>query len=108
MDALDGLCEKHSLIRLKALALTLQGLVDEDENRPVKAEKRLRAAREIAKNLNDRRVRFQVEFYLYKHAVAHGKKDVARSIRRRLDRLALSVPESIDQLIDFKAMRENN
>ena len=108
LEVLRGLCEKHSLVRLKALALTLEGLVHEDENRPVKAEKRLRAAREIAKKLNDRKVRFQVEFYLYKHAVAHGKKDVARSIRRRLDRLALSVPESIDQLIDFKAMRESD
>jgi hypothetical protein len=92
--------------RYEALCLTLQGLIDQDENRATPAEIKLRSARDIAKTLNDRKLRFQVEFYLFKHAVTQGRKDVARSIKRRLERLALSVPGNTEQLVDFKVLKD--
>ena len=49
-------------------------------------------------------LRFQVEFYLYKHALAHGRNAAARSIRRRLDKLSLTVPGIVEQLTEFRAL----
>jgi tetratricopeptide (TPR) repeat protein len=106
LGVLGDLCNKHSMPRYEALCLTLQGLIDQDENRATPAEIKLRSARDIAKTLNDRKLRFQVEFYLFKHAVTQGRKDVARSIKRRLERLALSVPGNTEQLVDFKVLKD--
>lgn len=107
LEVLKDLCEKHSLIRFEALTLTLQGLIDQDENRSTCADQKLQKARDIAKDLNDRILRFLVEFYLFKHALGRDQHAAARAIRRRLDKLALSVPASIDQLTDYKTLRDS-
>ncbi|TDI46594.1 MAG: hypothetical protein E2P01_08555 [Acidobacteria bacterium] len=100
--------DKHSLLRIKALTLTIQGLVDQDSEKPASAEKNLREADKIARELNDGILRFQVEFYLYKHALAQNQIASARAIRRRLDKLSLSVPSTVEQMMEFRELvREN-
>ena len=79
--------------------------IAEDLGRKDFAEKKLREADAIAKDLNDRILRFQVEYYLYKHAIANKKPAVARAINRRLEKLAVSVPESVEQLGAFRALK---
>lgn len=108
LDAVRTIADKHSLLRIKALALTIQGLVDQDSNKPKSAEKNLREADKIAKELNDGILRFQIEFYLYKHALAQKQMASARAIRRRLDQLSLSVPSTVEQMMEFRELvREN-
>jgi tetratricopeptide (TPR) repeat protein len=105
LDIAQQICDGHSLVKYKALVLTLQGLIDQDLGRKTAAEEKLREADNIAKELNDRKLRFQVEFYLYKHALANRKPAVARAIKRRLDKLAVSIPDSVEQLAEFRAIQ---
>ena len=107
LDIAKRICDEHSLRRLKALTLALQGIVDEMSARPEAAEENLRDALSIAKELNDRILRFKVEFYLYKHALGNGKAAAARSIRRRLDKLLPSVPNTVEQVLYLKAIGNN-
>jgi tetratricopeptide (TPR) repeat protein len=102
-----ALSEEHSIPHVKALALTLYGVLDQEANRSAASERKLREAQEIAKSLSDRALKFRVDFYLYKHAVAQNRVAAARAIRRRLDKLAVSVPDSIEQIVEFKAMKKS-
>ena len=93
--------------RIRALALTLQGIIDQATNRSQQAEQKLREAKEIAKALNDRILHFQVDFYLYKQARGLDHKPAVRAIRRRLKKLAFSIPETVEQVVEFKLLEKS-
>ena len=100
------LCDEYKLSRVRAIALTLQGIIDQVNNRTQSAEEKLREAQEIAKTLNDRVLRFQVDFYLYKQARALKQHAAARAIQRRLEKLAVSIPPTVEQVVEFRLLEE--
>jgi len=101
------LCDQYSLVRIRALALTIQGIIDQASNRPESAEEKLREAKELAKGFNDRILRFQVDFYLYKQAQALDHSAAARAIRRRLKKLMFSIPGTVEQVVEFKMLEKS-
>ncbi len=101
------LCDEYSLEHVRAIALALQGIIDQTTSRPESAEDNLRMAKEIARKQNNRVLRFQIDFYLFKQALALNQKASARAIHRRLSKLLWSIPESVEQVAAFKALEGN-
>jgi len=102
------LCDEYSLSHIRAIALALQGIIDQANARHKSAEKKLREAKAIAKQLNNRVLRFQIDFYLYKQAQALRHDSAARAIRRRLNTLACSIPETVEQVVEFKMLEKHS
>ncbi len=63
-----------------------------------------REAAELARTLNDKTLRFKAEFLLLQHASDSGKQEVARSIHRRLRKLANWIPDSTPELREFREL----
>jgi hypothetical protein len=82
----------------------LLGLIDEAEKRARAAQTKWKKAAEIAKKLRDKELRFRAEFFLYKRALKDGDAAVARSIGRRLHRMAPAIPVAIDEINEFKQL----
>jgi hypothetical protein len=78
------------------------------ESRPGQAQRRWKKAAEIAKQLNDRELRFKTEFVLFRRAKQDGNEAVARSIMRRLRKLAPGVPEDVEELSAFQRLVSEN
>lgn len=106
LETVLNISDEYSLSHVRALALTLQGIIDQATDRPQRAEEKLREAKEIAKKLNDRVLHFQVDFYLYKQARALNQRASARAIRRRLRNLACSIPRTIEQVVEFNMLEK--
>ncbi len=106
LNAAFKLCEEYSLDHKRAIALTLQGIIDEANHDSRSAEGKFREARQVAKQLNNHVLRFQVDFYLYKQARQMNQKAAARAIRRRLQKLACSIPSTVEQAVEFKAFEK--
>ena len=100
------LAEEQGLSRHSALGWTLLALLLADEDREQEAQAYLEKASSVAKELNDKVLRFQVEFFKYKHALEHGRLPAARAAARRLRRLASSVPDTNLQLAQFKILQD--
>ena len=90
--------------RSLALGKILLGEIEALEDRTRAAEKHWRDAVAIAKNLNDRTLRFKAEFQLYKLASDEGNQPVARAIQRRLLKLSPWLPADTPELSEFKHM----
>ena len=74
------------------------------EDHAERAEKHWLEAAKVAKTLNDKTLRFKAEFLLLKQASDVGKLDVARSIHRRLRRLANWIPDNTPELKEFRKL----
>ena len=67
------------------------------------AESYWKQASTIAKDLNDKELRFRAEFARYKRAVHFQEHAIARAIHRRLVKLASWLPQETDILEEFKS-----
>ena len=68
------------------------------------AKKYLDDAVSIAKDLNDRVLRFKAEFQLYKIASRTGNQPTARALSRRLRRLAPWLPDDTPEMHEFRGL----
>ena len=91
---------------MKALGKILMGEIDAIEHRETLAAKRWREAADIARELDDKVIRFKAEYFLYKQAQQTGNDPVARSLQRRLRKLAHWVPDDTPELLDFKSLQQ--
>jgi len=83
--------------------LILLGELSDQRHQSGTAEDYLKRASAIAKELNDKELRFRAEFARYKRAVHSQEHAAARAIRRRLVKLASWLPQETDDLEEFKA-----
>jgi transcriptional regulator with XRE-family HTH domain len=88
--------------RTKAVVRILLGEIEEIENRPREATEHWRAAAEIARQLNDKILRFKAEYLLYRHAIATGNRLAARAIEKRLHRISPWLPQEVEELAAFR------
>ena len=94
-------CGQH---RSRALGHILLGEIELLEDHGERAEKHWLEAAKVAKTLNDKTLRFKAEVLLLKQACDVGKLDVARSIHRRLRKLANWVPDNTPELKEFREL----
>jgi molecular chaperone GrpE (heat shock protein) len=88
--------------------MILLGEIDVIENKPRQASKRWREAARIARELNDRELRFKAELELYKQALAERNQAVARAIQRRLQRLSPWISNNAPELLAFNKLLAEN
>ena len=74
------------------------------EERPEQATKRSREALQIAKELNDKELRFRAELVLLRQALSTGDISVARAIYRRLRRLSPWISANAEGLKVFQRL----
>jgi tetratricopeptide (TPR) repeat protein len=97
----DAMMQNLNQHRTQALSYMLMGELDDRDKQHEKAAKLWREAAEIGRRLNDKELRFKAEFLLFKQAKGFGNEAVARSIQRRLSKLAQWVPKSTPELQEF-------
>lgn len=102
--AAHKLAKRLNQHRAQALGRIMMGEVDLLENRNDLATKRWKEAVAIAEKLNDKTLRFQAEVCLYKQAHDQGDDEAARSLHRRLRKLALWVPADTQELATYKRL----
>lgn len=93
--------------RVQALSNILLGEIDSAEHRETHATRRWREAADIARKLDDKVIRFKAEYFLYKQAQANGNRPVARSLQRRLRKLAHWIPDDTPELLDFRQSQQH-
>jgi tetratricopeptide (TPR) repeat protein len=104
LTAAERLAVKNDLQRPRAFVRILLGEIACEEANPERAVALWREAIDIAKELQDPILRFKAEFQLYKHAVRAGDKPSASSLRRLLRRRATWVPDTLEELVEFKKL----
>lgn len=102
--AAERLAAKHGFDRARAMIRILSGEIADKEGDADKALRLWRDAINIAKRLRDPIVRFKAEFQLYKHALHHGDSSSEASLKRLLERRATWVPDSLEELEEFKKL----
>jgi tetratricopeptide (TPR) repeat protein len=102
-EASLSLTETQDSSKVRALSLILLGQLSEMRNRSSAAEDCWKTASAIAKELNDKELRFRAEFARYKRAVRCREDATARAIHRRLVKLASWLPKEVDDLEEFRA-----
>jgi tetratricopeptide (TPR) repeat protein len=105
--AADKLATRLDQHRVRALSRILMGEIDFQEHREELAARRWREAADIARRLDDKVLRFKAEFFLYKQAQRSGNSPAARSLRRRLRKLAHWVPDDTPELSDFRLLQQH-
>lgn len=90
--------------RARALARILLGEIDCLAGHHAAAANRWREASAIAKQLNDRTLRFKAEFPLYKLARHTGDSLSVRALQRRLERLSHWIREEVVEVAEFRAI----
>lgn len=88
--------------RTLGLGRILLGEIEARASKTEFAVRQWKEAAEIGKRLNDRLLRFQAEFQLFKAARDSGHVPAARAIKRRLRRLSAWVPTNTPELVEFK------
>jgi tetratricopeptide (TPR) repeat protein len=102
--AAERLAAKHGFGRARAMVRILSGEIAVGEGDPDKAVRLWREAVDIAKQLRDPIIRFKAEFQLYRHAVEEGDTVSESSLKRLLQRRATWVPDTLDELAEFKKL----
>lgn len=87
--------------RIRALVRILLGEVEELNSKPVAAAQHWREAASIAKDMNDRIIKFRAEYFLYKQARSQGHALEAKAIEKRLNRVAPWIPREVAELGEF-------
>lgn len=100
--AAESIAASSNQHRAQALGRILMGEIDEIEHHDELAARRWKEAATIAKTLNDKVIRFKAEYLLFKQAHEQGNQPVARSLHRRLRRLAHWVPRTTPELASFR------
>ena len=77
------------------------GELDERAGRHERAIQRWRRSAQLAESMNNRRLGFCSEFYVFRQALHRGNRALARASRRRLERLTPWVPERFPLLDEF-------
>jgi len=90
--------------RVLALGRILLGEIDILEGRGDFAREHLTEAVTIAKDLNDRVLRFKAEFQLFRLAGRVGDVTTQRTLARRLRRLQAWLPQQVPELTEFLSM----
>jgi hypothetical protein len=88
--------------RTRALCLILLGELEEVGGNPAQAVTNWKGAARIGRVLKDKQLTFKSDFVLYRHALRKGDLPVARSIGRRLGRLAPSIPSDTAELSEYR------
>jgi tetratricopeptide (TPR) repeat protein len=94
--------------RIRALSLILLGELLEKRSEAGAAETYWKRASTIAKELNDKELRFRAEFARYKRAVQFQEQAIARALHRRLVKLASWLPQETEILEEFKSFASSN
>jgi tetratricopeptide (TPR) repeat protein len=102
----EKLATRFEQPRARALSRILMGEIDLAEDKDDLAVRRWREAAAIAKQLDDKELRFKAEYFLFKQAQQSGNRPVARSLGRRLRKLAQWVPEDTPELSDFRHLQQ--
>jgi transcriptional regulator with XRE-family HTH domain len=105
--AAERLAARINQPRAQALSWILMGEIDCLEHRDERAAQRWKQAAEIARRLDDKQLCFKAEFFLYKQAQETGNLPAARSLQRRLNRLAGWVPEYTPELVRYRLLQES-
>jgi len=90
--------------RTRALVRIKLGEIEELEKKPHEATAHWREAAAIARRLNDKVLRFQAEFLLYRQAVTNGNELTARAIERRLQRTSPWIRGNVEELEAFRRL----
>jgi tetratricopeptide (TPR) repeat protein len=106
--ASQRLSDALSLARGRAISSIILGEVDEAENRPRQASRNWHEAVRIAKELNDKELRFKAELVLFKQALVQRNLAAARAIERRLRRLSPWLPGTTEELRIFRRLAAEN
>ncbi|NIM00173.1 MAG: helix-turn-helix domain-containing protein [Acidobacteria bacterium] len=80
------------------------GELDERAGRDERAIQRWRRSAELAESMNNRRLGFCAEFYVFRQALNRGNTALARASRRRLERLTPWVPEHFPLLRELQEL----
>jgi tetratricopeptide (TPR) repeat protein len=99
------LSEQHGFSVGRAYALLYLGQIDEGNGLAQRAEERWREATSIAESVENKRLRFCAQFYLYRQALAAGETARSRALARGLERLAPWIPENLPLLSEFRRLR---
>ena len=103
-EAALKIAERSELLRIAGLSLIMQGEIDRVENRGESAEVKWRRVVGIAKETQDKELRFKGEFLLWKFASGSGREAIARAIRRRLEKLSPSISPHLVELREFRQL----
>lgn len=98
------LCDSLDMRRSWALSQILLGELDELDGTLDVAMRRWKEAAQVARDLNDRQLRFKAEFVLFRRALNASELPVARAIHRRLRRLVPWVPRDTEEVEDFNRL----
>jgi len=98
------LAARHGLPSGLAYSELFLGSLDQRAGRADDAVRRWRWAAARAEELNNRRLLFSAEFYIYRSTLREGHHALARAARQRLDRLAPWVPAHLPLLAEFRAL----
>jgi len=100
----DRLAIPLQQLRTCALGRILLGEIEEIENKPSDAEQHWQEAVRMARQLSDKTIRFQAEYFLYKQALSNGRSLAARSIERRLHRASPWISQDVVELDAFRKL----
>ena len=107
LAASERLAEPIKQHRALALGRILLGVIESLEHHDELATLRWREAARIARQLDDKVLRFKAEYYLFRQAHQRGDQPVARALHRRLRKLSHWVPDETPELADFNVLATN-
>lgn len=102
LEAAERIARPQGMKRVLALGRILLGEIEVIEDRLRLATTYWKEAVSLAKDLNDKVLRFKAEFLLFKQAREEGNAAVARALGRRLLRLSAWLPHNVPELTEFK------
>ena len=94
--------------QIPILCAIVLGELDEVADKQRAAVTRWREALDAAKQLGNKKLRFQLEFVLFRRALRDGDNAVARSLQRRMRRLMHGVPADTPEIHDFEVLVKSN
>ena len=100
-DAAFRLLEDPPRSAAHGAALAVRGKIAEAEGRHDRATAFWHEAADIAKGHRDRALRFKIDLFLFRRALADADDPTARAIQRRLRRLAPWIPAQTPELGEF-------
>lgn len=107
-SAAISLAQGFGLVRAEENSELLLGEIDDLQGRSGQAVARWRSVTRRAQEIEDRELRFKADVLLLKAAIRDQNQPVARSIARRLDRLARYMSPDMIEVGDFKRLAETN
>ena len=100
----DRLAAPLQQLRTRALNRILLGEIEETENQLAAAEQHWLEAVSMARQLDDKTIRFRAEYFLYRQALMTGRSLAARSIEKRLRRSAAWISQDVAELDAFRRL----